>query len=307
MLSSYLFTEFVAFTSRINEMSDSEDDYMSEAILGKVEDVKPGIAKNREHKRQLDILKREYKPTLPKHELEAQRRQEALSKPVSHENKGFALLAKMGYKPGMSLGKPKDSEEGRRTEPITLQIKFGRKGLGHETQEKEDQVERCEAHMKYMSERAKQSDELAEDFRKRKRFDVNVRSVVGDIMKSRKACQDLDLREGKSAPDMAHLWPVIREVVETEEFEYMTKRTRHEQVNKEYTFKYSSGVVAPEEPDLYSLEMDDLIFRLATVTDYLRSHHFYCVWCGCAFVSEEDLSSNCPGPRRDCHDEDNLD
>jgi hypothetical protein len=35
---------------------------------------------------------------LPKHELEAKRRQEALNKPLPETNKGFGLLAKMGYK-----------------------------------------------------------------------------------------------------------------------------------------------------------------------------------------------------------------
>jgi hypothetical protein len=63
-----------------------------------------GISKNREHKRQLRIYSNADSAVkqIPKHELEAQRRQEALSKPVSETNKGFGLLAKMGYKPGKS-------------------------------------------------------------------------------------------------------------------------------------------------------------------------------------------------------------
>ncbi|CAD5224472.1 unnamed protein product [Bursaphelenchus okinawaensis] len=287
-------------------MSDSEDDYMSEAILGKTEDVKPGIATSREHRRQLEISKREFRePQLKKHELEAHRRHEALNKPVSSENKGFALLAKMGYKPGMSLGKAKEADEERRTEPIGIQIKFGRKGLGHETQEKEHQVERCEAHLKYMAERAKQSDVLAEEFRKKKQEDVATKVVVADIMKSRKACQDLDLREGKSAPEDRYLWPVIREVVVDEQEQFQPKRLRYD-VEQKYVYKYSTGELAYEEPDFYTMDSEELDFRLNAVTTYLRSHHHYCVWCGCTYESEEDITANCPGSSRTCHDEDNF-
>lgn len=38
-------------------------------------------------------------------ELEEQRRQEGLEKAIDSNNKGFALLQKMGYKPGLGIGK----------------------------------------------------------------------------------------------------------------------------------------------------------------------------------------------------------
>lgn len=41
-------------------------------------------------------------------ELEKELRESALSTPICEDSKGFALLAKMGYKPGMSLGKKKE-------------------------------------------------------------------------------------------------------------------------------------------------------------------------------------------------------
>ena len=37
--------------------------------------------------------------------LEAEKREEGLNSAIGAENKGFALLSKMGYKPGMALGK----------------------------------------------------------------------------------------------------------------------------------------------------------------------------------------------------------
>lgn len=37
--------------------------------------------------------------------LEEQRRQEGLEKAIDSDNKGFSLLQKMGYKPGLGIGK----------------------------------------------------------------------------------------------------------------------------------------------------------------------------------------------------------
>uniref|UniRef100_A0A914CIC5 G-patch domain-containing protein n=1 Tax=Acrobeloides nanus TaxID=290746 RepID=A0A914CIC5_9BILA len=64
---------------------------------------------------------------------EQQRRDEALNKPVSVDSIGFVLLEKMGYKPGTSLGKGDDGI----LEPISLEIKTTRTGLGHDTEMKE--------------------------------------------------------------------------------------------------------------------------------------------------------------------------
>ena len=41
----------------------------------------------------------------PKAVVEHEKREEGLQSAISSDNKGFALLAKMGYKPGMGIGK----------------------------------------------------------------------------------------------------------------------------------------------------------------------------------------------------------
>ena len=41
----------------------------------------------------------------PRKVLEIEKREEGLSKTISSDNKGFAMLQKMGFKPGMTLGK----------------------------------------------------------------------------------------------------------------------------------------------------------------------------------------------------------
>jgi len=46
-----------------------------------------------------------------KGELEKQRLHEGMSQPIDQQSKGYELLAKMGFKPGMVLGKKR--EDGR--------------------------------------------------------------------------------------------------------------------------------------------------------------------------------------------------
>ncbi len=41
----------------------------------------------------------------PRKQLEAEKREEGLQQSIGSDNKGFAMLEKMGFKPGMTLGK----------------------------------------------------------------------------------------------------------------------------------------------------------------------------------------------------------
>lgn len=78
---------------------------MSDAFLKQLEDVKPGLCKGRKKRRETH-KKHE---SLPKHKrsklAENEAREQALSTPLSSDNKGFAMLKKMGYKEGTGLGK----------------------------------------------------------------------------------------------------------------------------------------------------------------------------------------------------------
>lgn len=64
--------------------------------------------------------------TKPVKQLEAERREEGLSSAITSNNKGFAMLAKMGYKQGESIGRTSSGI----VEPITIQLKTDRGGLG---------------------------------------------------------------------------------------------------------------------------------------------------------------------------------
>ena len=88
---------------------EDEEDYMSDAFLLRLEDTRPGLAfgtaarecKKEAKRKQKDAQNR----TKPLKERESERRDKALSNAIDSSNKGFALLAKMGYKEGKGLGK----------------------------------------------------------------------------------------------------------------------------------------------------------------------------------------------------------
>lgn len=79
------------------------------AILLYSSDTRPGLVSvktarinNIERKNKESNAKNVIKP---KALIEHEKREEGLQSAISSDNKGFALLAKMGYKPGMGIGK----------------------------------------------------------------------------------------------------------------------------------------------------------------------------------------------------------
>merc|ERR1712170_37105 len=108
---------------------------MSDAFLAKLDDVRPGLKRSHATQREHELLKKkdaihECQTKKPKtQQLEAERREEGLKRSLDCSNKGFALLAKMGYKAGESLGKAKS---GGRLEPIPIEVKNNRSGLGRD-------------------------------------------------------------------------------------------------------------------------------------------------------------------------------
>lgn len=91
------------------EATEVEDDYMSDAFLQQLQDVRPGLL-SRSRKRQRMVDEKQTKSQkLPKQKkiniAEKETREQALSTPISATNKGFSMLQKMGYKKGMGLGK----------------------------------------------------------------------------------------------------------------------------------------------------------------------------------------------------------
>ena len=72
-------------------------------------DTRPGlvpktVAKQYEKEENVKVLNEKYK-TKPRKQLETEKREEGLQKTLGSENKGFNMLQRMGFKPGMTIGK----------------------------------------------------------------------------------------------------------------------------------------------------------------------------------------------------------
>ena len=93
--------------------ADEDEDYMSEAFLKGLEDVRPGLLTKTQKRKKKSDERHEMSKALPKRKVikiaESEARQHALSTPISSSSKGYSLLQKMGYKEGTGLGKSGDT------------------------------------------------------------------------------------------------------------------------------------------------------------------------------------------------------
>jgi len=299
-------------------MSGSDDeDYMSADFIDKINNVKPGISQDRTYARHMKInarnveaMERENSRITRRNrdEVARSRLEEAISQPISSESKGFKLLAKMGYKPGMSLGVKREGGEDGIKEPISVNLKIDRKGIGVGKRE-------TSANCRPLSEPIDIETRISE-FRTTKKLKETKKNLISDLVKLRKACQDLDVRIGKDRPEREWFWPIYKRTCEgvsdlhEDESEIKLKRPKHEASDQvspmedaQESFVYSNGLTAPNDVDYQSLDDERIMELLREVVGYLRSEHIYCGYCGSTFESQEDINFNCPGPFKDDHDE----
>ncbi|VDO60382.1 unnamed protein product [Onchocerca flexuosa] len=234
-----------------------------------------GIAKTHAQRRHLKVETErveniERLRNLPKRsEIEKKMRDDALAKPVSENSKGFLLLSKMGYKPGMSLGVEKEGcSEGIKV-PIALELKTDRTGLGHDTEEDEKRKQRIDLYQKAVLERAKAHEVLIDDFSVRKRWAARMKQLSKDLKKSRKVCQELDARNGLEVPTSHHFWPIYK-VMKEEETSLVKKRRIEESESITESFTYFNGKIAPDDLEIDELSENEITELYVIFETYLE-------------------------------------
>ncbi|XP_065064161.1 G patch domain-containing protein 11-like isoform X2 [Rhopilema esculentum] len=260
---------------------EEEEDYMSDAFLVDSEVTKPGLLARKMapvHVRKLDkekrikeINERHRLNNRPVKQVEQEKRDEKLNKAIDSSNKGFAMLAKMGFKEGDGLGKHGTG----RSEPIPLEIKTDRGGLGRDTmlqKRKEMQV----SFLQQMASRKRQMVEnLQGDFKKRMKGKFLDKQVTFDLRKAQKACEQLDSAKNLEAMEK-WFWQIPDD----------NESGDDDSDDSEETDK----IECPEEWEM-----------LEKITQYLRGVHLYCVWCGITYNDEDDLNGSCPGNTFESH------
>lgn len=262
-------------------MSD-EEDYMSSAFLNVTEDVRPGLVYSRQVKRKHEAEKKRSESnklhkTKSRKELEEESRNAGLQNAISSNNKGFALLQKMGYKPGMKLGAQKESSTNSGlSEPMKIQIKMDRGGLGREEEIRKRIAEREERRSKIKVYKEEETERLTQEFRERMRNKTFMRNLMGDLRKIQKVCQQLDTENDVTEPMRPWFW-------------YSVEKDEEEEEEEE------------EEEPKNELEPDE---QLNFILDYVRTKYLYCLWCGTRYDNVEDMDMNCPGTEKSDHDDD---
>uniref|UniRef100_A0A1B6CCU6 G patch domain-containing protein 11 n=1 Tax=Clastoptera arizonana TaxID=38151 RepID=A0A1B6CCU6_9HEMI len=264
--------------------NNDEDDYMSETFISDSikEDLRPSLIRSQSEKHRHEISKKKMKPyekDKPRSLIEAINREKGLSKPISSDNIGFKMMQKLGFQAGAGLGKLGDGT----TEPIPINCKNDRKGLGREAALKEIK----QIKTKIRSEHLQKLTNVM-DFRARIREKSEEKRDMIDLVQSQRACRDLDQRNAIE-PEEVWFWP------ENSSKELESK------VNEDGDSKSN-----PNDPSDNETEDDlgqdfSIHEKLQMLTLYLRTTYFYCVWCGTTYEDYNDIASECPGSTRSDH------
>ncbi|XP_067615282.1 G patch domain-containing protein 11 [Eurosta solidaginis] len=275
-------------------MSDEEDDYMSDKYLSG--DVRPSLIQQTNKKRQLAMEERKKEQTKRQKQeslarsgkIDQKALQESLNRPIEHQNKGFQMLARMGYKPGQALGRETTCTEveKRLTEPIGINIKTDRGGLGRETALRDLKERQRQIHEQQLRKKLTGGDVVTvEEFRKRTQQRADERFAVAALKRCQLSCETLDTEHGLQEPDLKWFWPERLEI---------SNEADDETVNDTPQVNVEPNDTSQEE-DYTTAE------KLEMLTSYLRTSYRFCYWCGIRYKDDDDFSANCPGDTRDDH------
>lgn len=193
---------------------------------------------------------------------------------------GYMIMAKMGYRPGQTIG----SSENRHAlvEPLPIRAKPARTGIGMAT---------------FTPKTASGiSSESASTFKNAAKMKHSEKSLRFMITKLQKFClqesgQDIELEHGNISPENVNiLWR-----------DYATSTLK---VNKRTAL---FGERTPETRDSLINEASDiddpgmLEDKLRQLIKYAREEFHYCPYCGIKYDDDSDLSTNCPGDTEEVH------
>ncbi|KAJ3156384.1 G patch domain-containing protein 11 [Geranomyces variabilis] len=281
--------------------SDSEEDYMSEALLHTLA-PQPNVdtySKRRGRTIQEQKTKGHTKPIW---EQERERREEGLAAEIGAENKGFQMLAKMGFKKDEGLGNPDLPDDARLRAPIEVVMRERKRGLGHSPPPAPSSKRG-----RTPSPDTAVPEQLTTDFRLQKRQRLTEAKTMRALRKARRICETLD----EAAGIQRHLlWlpdePPSRDAEDEIGASGRGETTLERLVEREC---YEREFEKEHQQELEKLELEvdpfaelEPTVQLAAVSSYLRELHRYCIWCGMAYQTSEELRDLCPGETEDDHE-----
>lgn len=271
---------------------------------------------------------------------ERERREEGLSRSLfepdrtslassAKPSKGLAMMAKMGFRPGATLGAAGAPAP---AEPLRIEVREDRGGLGLEGERKRKldevvaadggagkrarpEVDEGDYRARVARERdaarkeklvcaaqkiAERMDEDAEEDRARTRAARPLRSVpvvYRGLVRGRES-EERDRRMRHDLETSAGTLSARLPTYEDETLDEDDKLALGREDKK--TVFVAADDLDEEDPELDEFEALDVDERLGRLTGYLRSRYRYCFWC--KFTYPDEGMEGCPGPEEEDHD-----
>ena len=251
-------------------------------------------------------------------------------------NKGLAMMAKMGFQPGAALGRKENTDA--RTEPIGISMKEDRGGIGLDSEKKRKFREEVEREGK----RVKAEEGDYRERVRREREETRLEGMVGAAMRvaermtgEREEEENEALEAGlddaeadgakkrkissKPLKQINVLWRGLIRRREEKERDRRMRYDLHQSLSRFPTYddvdedaedrkalgKDTTQHVLVEDLEEEDSELDEFYalhpaMRLQKLVDYLREEFHYCFWC--KFTYQDEDMEGCPGPTEEDHD-----
>ena len=175
---------------------------MMTAFENKSGDVRPGLVWSKSTQRKYECEERMKKKNEENRvkslgssskALEKVNREEALKKSsLDPSNVGFKLMQKMGFKAGEALGSTCKPQATRLLEPISVELKSDREGLGKTEERKKKLAEIQELTKRYHELRRLNEAQATRSYLEHKRIRFQIRKLVHNLHKCQRICHQLD-------------------------------------------------------------------------------------------------------------------
>lgn len=272
-------------------------------------------------------------------EEERKKREAALkSTTLDTKSKGFKMMAALGYKPGSALGVSRsgadEAKDDRLLEPIGLEMKDSRSGIGADSEKKRKFREEMEA----QADVEKKQKVDAGDFRERQQKEREEKKMEGQVWGAMKVCERLEEEEeeedetthstadpttrrkpNKPLKSVNVLW---RGLVRQRAINDRDRRMRYdlqqsltisldyEDPDEDKEDRMALGKKAETEEVDVDLDADDeeldefqaleVSEKVTKLVEYLRERWHYCFWCKFKYPDKE--MEGCPGLTEEEHD-----
>jgi hypothetical protein len=324
----------------IGAAGEEDDDYMNMIFEDPDASKKPETLTQRKKRlaREAEIKSRP-KSKAELAEEERKKREAALnSTTLDTSSKGFKMMAALGYKPGTALGVSRPGgasadKDDRLLEPLGLEMKDTRSGVGADAEKKRKFREEMEAQAEVEKKRKVETG----DFRERQQKEREEKKMEGQMWGAMKVCERLEeeeedqeaqetetangvkRRRTKPLKSVNVLWRNLvkqRAINERDRrmrydlHQSLSRRPDYDDPDEEEDDRMALGKKAEteevdvdldeEDEELNEFEALEVPEKLTKLVAYLRERWHYCFWCKFQYPDKE--MEGCPGLTEEDHD-----